>query len=249
MLRKVFSCALCFLLIAALPAAFLSCSNIGTELSAADDTPTLRYTADRLYDSTTWTEEVEVDRLTAKVSSVSGVSSKLNLSPLIVVASVPAEDSRIFPSLGSFGSLDTTLISESLREMLVSFAECVAGNRDADSFMAEESLFSLALFYADFSRIFGDCFGLGGAEEQSPDETGKLESPEPDGGEAASAGLEEKLYFDSFVLGQPFLDGIYYEVPLKFFSGKATLTLTVFCFESSGSWRIDQLQISDWEIF
>ena len=248
-LRAVRLFSFCLLAFASL--AFASCSSADSELSSADDTPTLRYTADRLYDSTVWTEELEFDRLTTKVSSVAGISAKLNLSPLIVAAKNPSEDSKIFPSLPSFGSLDTSLISKSLREMLTSFSETLAKNKDADSFFAKDSLFSLALFYNDFNRIFGDCFELNKVEEpaQNPSES---EQNTPDG-EASAAELEEKIpekqYFTSFVFGQPFLDGIFYEVPVKFFSEKATLTLSVFCFENSGVWKIDQIQIADWEIF
>ena len=244
-----------------------SCSNAAQDSAAIDESPTLRYTANSLYESTIWTEEIETDRLSSQVTSVSGVSSKLNLSPLIVLAGVQSESSRIFPSLGSFGSLDTTLISKSLRETLTSFSDCIAKYKDADTFFVKDSLYSISLFYNDFKRIFGECFELDkiqenpkaesvssdeksassnenelpSSKEDSDSESKESENPEP--------AAVEKSYFTSFVFGQPFLDGVYYEVPVKFFSDKATLTLSVFCFENAGVWKIDQVQIADWEIF
>ena len=214
-----------------------SCSDASQENTIDDDSPTLRYTANALYEATLWTEEIEVDRLTSKVSSVPGISSRLNLSPLIIIASEPGESSEIFPHLASFGSLDTRLISNSLRETLTSFSKTIAKNEAADSFMSKECLYSLALFYEDFNRIFADCFELNKIQEIPKTDISEDEKQ-----------IEEKIYFSSFVFGQPFLDGIYYEIPIKFFSEKATLTLCVFCFEEAGSWKIDQIQISDWEI-
>lgn len=232
-----------------------SCSNADHESVQADENPTLRYTANTMYDSTVWTEALEVDRLTTNISAVSGISSRLNLNPLIVAASKTSDSERVFPVLGSFGSLDTTLISKPLREMLTSFSEAVSKNKDADSFMSKDCLYSLALFYTDFNRIFGECFELNKGEEPSSEESSlepvKSEANStPEGTEAETEKVpEEKLYFTSFVFGQPFLDGVCYEVPVKFFSEKAVLTLSVFCAETSGSWKIDQIQIADWEIF
>ena len=200
---------------------FFSCSN-PVQSDISEETATLRYAAESLYDSTEWTEEIEIDRLTASVSSVKGISPRLNLSPLIVLASAPSDSSRIFPSMGGFGSLDTSLIPEALRVMLSAFSERIAAGMEADSFMAESCLYSLALFYDDFRRIFDKCFDFSDTVEMA--------------------------YFTSFVLGEPFLDGVYYEVPVKFFGEKATVTLCVFCFEKSGAWKIDQIQIADWEI-
>lgn len=231
----VFVCRLVSAL--ALCALILSCSNAEQDAGLSDDTPTLRNTAGALSESTVWTEEIEIDRLSAPVSAVGGISSRLNLTPLIVLAAPVAAEERVFPSLGSFGSLDTTLIPPSLREMLASFSECISKNKDADSFMAKDGLYSLALFYNDFERIFKDALALDSGAEKSAE-------AQEEGEEA-----EESAYFSSFVLGQPFLDGVYYEVPVKFFSDKATLTLSVFCVENAGSWKVDQLQIADWELF
>ena len=229
---------------------FVSCSNSTQETSSEEEIPTLRYTAKTLYDSTIWTEELEEKRLTSNISAVPKVSSRINLSPLVLLAANTSDSDRVFPNLGSFGSLDTTLISKSLREMLTSFCDAVSKNNPADSFMAKDCVYSLALFYSDFNKIFGECFELNKKEEPSSektDETLSVEEKKSDSDDSEK-NAEEKLYFTSFVLGQPFLDGVCYEVPVKFFCEKATLTLSVFCVENSGSWKIDQVQIADWEI-
>lgn len=256
----------------ALCALFFSCSSSVQEADSNEEKTTLRYTADSLYEATIWTEEIEVDRLATKVNSVEGISSKLNLTPLIVLASLPSETSRIYPTLGSFGSLDTTLIPKALKTMLSSFSDNISKYKDADSFMAKDSLYSLALFYTDFKRIFNDCLELDKidnpevpeekSDSKNPEVSEKADSKEkteksesPDEGadktenQEEKAPLPDKLYFSSYKIGQPFLDGVHYQVPLKFFGEKASLTLCAFCFEESGSWKIDQIQIADWEIF
>lgn len=202
---------------------FFACSNNLSENDGYDENSTLRYLANELDSATLWTEELEAERLTVSVSSVEGISARLNLSPLIVLASLPSDSSKIFPTLGSFGSLDTSLISKPLRSMLTSFSESIARNEDADSFFEKECLYSLAIFYSDFERIFSSCFDFNDSSK--------------------------KPFFSKFVFGEPFLDGVYYEVPIKFFAPEATLTLCVFCFEKAGNWQIDQVQIADWEIF
>lgn len=239
---------------------FFSCSSAVQESEQNEEKTTLRYTAESLYEATIWTEEIELDRLSSKVNSVGGISSKLNLTPLIVLASLPSESSRVYPTLKSFGSLDTTLIPKSLRTMLLSFSDNISKYKDADSFMAKESLYSLALFYTDFKKIFGECFELDKIEkaltDEKSDSTEKIEENESADGSAGKTenqeektALPEKLYFSSFKIGQPFLEGVHYQVPLKFFGDKACLTVCVFCFEESGLWKIDQIQITDWEIF
>lgn len=199
-----------------------SCSQAVQESEPAEETLTLRYAANELYNSTVWTEAIEVDRLTASVSSVEGISSKLTLSPLVVAAASPADSSKVFPELKDFGSLDTRLISPSLKIMLDSFSECICKYKDCDSLMVKKSLFSLALFYSDFNSIFSDTFDLN---------------------------AEEVICFTSSILGQPLLSGSYYEVPVKFMSDQASMTLSVFCVEEFGQWKIDQIQIAAWEIF
>lgn len=235
-----------------LPLFLLSCSNSAQEHAPEEELPTLRYAAKSLYDSTIWTEELEHNRLTSDISAVPRVSSRINLSPLVMLAANPSDSEKVFPSLASFGSLDTSLISKNLREVLSSFAEAISKNKPADSFMVSDCIYSLALFYIDFNRIFAQCFELDKSQESEPEKSESEEAPAEAGKEGESpteVKAEETVYFTSFVIGQPFLDGVCYEVPLKFFGEKATLTLSVFCAENSGSWKIDQVQIADWEIF
>ncbi|MCR4821585.1 MAG: hypothetical protein K5873_01780 [Treponema sp.] len=245
-----------FSLLVFFPLFFISCADVEKESGPAEETLTLRYTANSLYDSTLWTEALEVDRLTSSVNSIPGISSKLNLTPLIVAAGVPAEDSVVFPNLKDFGSLDTTLIPSSLRKMLESFTDSLSKYMDADSFFSKDCLYSLALFYSDFKNIFGQCFQLDKKSEeksQNPENSLKKDGADnvedQEGGENPEEKTVLEAYFTSTVIGQPFLDGIYYQIPVKFLSDKAVMTLCLFCFEENGSWKIDQIQISDWEIF
>jgi len=254
MFKKVYSFVfLAFSLILSL----VSCSNADQGAAIVDETPTLRYTATSLRESTIWTEEVEVDRLTSNISAVPGVSSHINLSPLIILACDPSYSNRIFPVLSGFGSLDTSLIPSALREMLVSFSDSISKGKDADSFMNKDALYSLSLFYIDFNKIFNDCFEIDKKKEEAKKaaEAKKAENAESSESSESSEedseseeAVEETVYFGSYIFGQPFLDGVCYEVPVKFFGDKAAMTLCVFCVENSGSWKVDQIQLTDWEI-
>ncbi|MBQ4378878.1 MAG: hypothetical protein II821_06750 [Treponema sp.] len=262
-MKKSFFRLVFFILLTALSLPVLfSCSNANQAGEAFDESDTLRFTAEKLYSATSWTEELETDRLTTGAGSVKGISSKLNLSPLIVAASVPSENSAVFPRLENFGSLDTSLIPSSLRTSLNSFCEAVSNNNDsaAETFFKKDSLYSLSLFYVDFKRIFDEPLGISEYEKKLAEwqkeqgETQKKESSEKENKDENSDVKNEStkpeiVFFTDYVLGEPFLDGIYYEVPVLLTGKKAGLTLSLFCFEEAGIWKIDQIQIADWEIF
>ena len=256
---KIFS-RFSFLSFLILGGIFVSCSNANQLNDTFDESDTLRYTAEKLYASTNWTEELETNRLSSNAATVDGISNKLSLTPLIVAASIPTEESSVFPLYGSFGSLDTTLISSSLRKTLISFCESFSSYKDesffnCESFFRSENLYSLSLFYLDFKNIFDDCFGISVLENQkneteNSEKNDELEKSDKNEKNETSKKKEKEpvVFFDKIMLGQPFLDGIYYEVPAKLIGKKANLTLTIFTFEEAGIWKIDQVQISDWEI-
>lgn len=226
---------------------FFSCSNASQVEDIFDETDTLRYTAEKLYSATSWTESVETDRLTANISSVKGISNKLSLNPLTVSAAASSSENLIFPSYGSFGSLDTSLIPKSLKEMLISFCESISKNRDCDSYFKKENLYTLALFYVDFNRIFKNLLDLEPKQEQKSPENSSDSSEKSE--ESLPEQKNEVVFFSKYMIGEPFLDGIYYEVPVRLSNEKSWISLSLFCFEDSGQWKIDQIQISDWEIF
>ena len=121
-------------------------------------------------------------------------------------------------------------------------------------------MYSLSLFYVDFKRIFDEPLGISEYEKKLAEwqkeqgETQKKESSEKENKDENSDVKNEStkpeiVFFTDYVLGEPFLDGIYYEVPVLLTGKKAGLTLSLFCFEEAGIWKIDQIQIADWEIF
>ena len=232
---------------------FFSCANENQIDESFSEEDTLRFTAERLYTATNWTEEVEEGRLSASVSSVKGISRSLSLNPLIVAASTP--ENAIFPNLSSFGSLDTTLIPDELRKTLNDFCNSISTSEDgqAENFFKKENIFTLALFYNDFKRIFEDCFKINEFEKKLADWQTEMQKNSSENSESPDSQKKSKkpelVFFTKNFLGQPFLDGIYYEVPAKLLGDKASLTISLFCFEESGIWKIDQIQISDWEIF
>lgn len=217
---------------------FFSCAD-GTKQNASDETPeTLRYTVETLRDSVGWTEELEGGRLSKNISSYPGVSSQLRLAPLVVAAARVDDDERIFPSLEGFGSLDTTLIPGALRKMLCDFSDAFIQDRDADSFFRAGQTYSLALFYADFSRIFSDVL------VHDDGRTADFEKNEDAQEEAG-----KDVLFNSYLFGQPFLSGTYYQVPVRYNGEKGSLTVFVYAAQFDSRWQIDQIQIDSWDIF
>ncbi len=153
-----------FLLISAI-FLFFSCSNQNQDSEIFEE-ETLRAETERMANSFAWTLELEKGRLTEKKRE-EHISSSVKLSPISIVSSLPQKN--IFPFIDNFGSLDVTALPKSLKSEIAAFCASLSKGENVDSFMAKGCLYSLALFYRDFSEkkyknapwIFGNVHYLG----------------------------------------------------------------------------------------
>lgn len=211
-----------------------SCSTGSNEKTQSEDFTTLKAEADSISSKTTWTEEIEKGRLTDKIKT-EGLSSKVKSSVLSVSALKEDNPKFVFPSLPGFGSLDTELIPLNLKSELLKFCESFSKNDDLTSFSRKESLYNLALFYYDLSACLPEYENFFSFEN---DENVAAETPEKEKTET-----EAKKFFSSYKLGEPFIDGINYEVPVRFVSEEKILTLETYWTIENSKWTLDQIQI------
>lgn len=198
---------------------FASCSDNTEESTQPADFETLKSEAEFINSKITWTEETESGRLLEKIKNPEGIDGKVKASVLTVAAIKNEEPLFIFPSLAGFGSLDTSLIPLNLKSEVEKFCDSFSKNDDLSPLFREESLYNLALFYYDLSS--------------------RLPNYEKFFNES-----ENKNFFDSYKLGEPFIDGVNYNIPIRFvFKNKILILETYWSLENS-KWLLDQIQIS-----
>ncbi len=209
MKKNLSSCIQIFLILALL----FSCKEKNDNQDRSSSFRNLREKASFLDEEIAWTEELEHGRLSAEVKQKNGISDKVALSPLVVSAVLSEGDTRVYPVLDGFTSLDTSQIEDSLWTFLSQFSESFIKDESLENYFFQDSKISLTLFYIAFDKVFGQ----------------KKDS-------------ENKNLFTSFVVGSPFAGSDFTEVPVKFFSDESELLLNLFCAKSGNSWKAEQIQ-------
>ena len=215
--KTVFQSFLSFIFVFFAAVLFFSCSNEHSAESFFDETSTLKFQADKIINETSWTEEIEGDKLSKEISVVPGILKSVKLSPAAVLSAVHDESAQIFPYIEGFALLDSSLLPDEMQKILLDFCKAVSLGENADNYMAKNCLYSLAIFNSDFNKIAQKSF------------------------KKTKSG-----YFSSFLFGEPFIDGTNYQVPVRLCSASAFLDLNVFLLLETPSWKIDQIQIVKW---
>lgn len=224
----------------------VSCSNSSVENSPSEEFSTLKEETDSLSSKIRWTDEIEQGRLLGKVKT-EGLGSKVKASVLSVSAKKDADSEFIYPAVSGFGSLDTTLIPLNLKAKIEEFCASFSKNGDLSSLTRKESAYNLALFYYDLSSCLPEYDDFFKAEPSS-DETDVSEPvPETKSDENTEMQVPEKNFFDFHKLGEPFIDGVNYEVPVLFGFVGRTLTLETYWTLENSQWMLDQIHISSLE--
>lgn len=231
--------------------ALFSCSNSTDEKIQTSTFETLKDETIEIDSKITWTEEMEKGRLSEKLKTPDGLGNKVRKS-VLAVSAVKNQAEEIFPSLSDFGSLDTRLIPLNLKSAIAAFCEAFSKNQSLSAFSRKESLYSLALFFYDLNEnlpeyaIFFDSKEKNENLAENPngnsEEVSKDDSVNPE----KSDKIEkiEKKFFDSYKIGEPFIDGANYEIPLILFSHEKIITLETYWTLENSKWLLDQIQIS-----
>lgn len=244
-----------------------SCSNNSDDKIQTEEFETLKEETQSISAKITWTDELESGRLTDKLKNPEGIGNKVKASVLSVVSKKETDPKFIYPSLEGFGSLDTSLIPLNLKSEVLKFCGAFSKNQDLTSLTRKESLYNLALFYYDFDsqvpayKAFfeavadaqngeeNDSVKEKTAENQQPKDD-KISSAHNSGSDSNSENVAktespEKIFFDSFKLGEPYIDGVNYDVPVLFSFGGNFLALETYWTLENSQWMLDQIQIQE----
>lgn len=240
-----------FFFLALFSFALLSCSNSTDEKTQAYSFETLKDETLEIDSKITWTEEMEKGRLSEKLKTPDGLGNKVRKSVLSVSAAKNQAE-KIFPSLSDFGSLDTRLVPLNLKSAVLSFCEAFSKNENLSSFSRKESLYNLALFSYDLNENLPEYEIFFDSEDKNENPAGNSDELKNENSKDDSGNLEksdkiektERKFFDSYKIGDPFIDGANYEVPLILFSHEKILVLETYWTLESSKWLLDQIQIS-----
>lgn len=203
---------------------FFACSKHSEAENQTENFETLKEEAESLNSKVVWTEELEQGRLSEKIKTPEGIKSKLNASILSVSAIKNDNAEYIYPDLKGFGSLNTKSIPSDLKSKIENFCDSFSKNQDLSSFSRSESLYNLALFYYDLNSYLPEFQNFFNDEK--------------------SSGKKTKKFFNIYTLGEPFIDGVNYDVPLRFSSKNKILTLETYWTSEDSEWMLDQIQVS-----
>lgn len=218
-----------------LPCLFTSCADGVQEKNQDEAVETLRSAAENINSKIRWTEQLEEGRLTSKLS-VLGLGNKVKASPLAVSAVKTQEEDFIYPVLSGFASLNTTLIPVNLKNTLESFCSSFSKNDDISSFARKESLYNLALFCYDLKILYPEYQAFFAQDELKGDDK------ETASAEKSDENTEEKIFFTSYKIAEPFIDGTNYNVPLLFVNREKRLALETYWTIENSKWLLDQIQ-------
>ena len=216
-------------LLGALMISFTACSNLNQVRRLEDESETLRSLSETLAESVPWTEELESNRLTTSVATSDGIEKRVTLSPLSVLAgSAETEVPPQYPALDGLGSLNQSQLPPALQSLLANFCKAITTNAKADSYMAANSRYSLALFYNDV------------AEKLAPKKATKAQS--------GTAEPATDADFVSVLYGEPFIAVDFCQIPVRFFGPLANVDVALFFILENDAWKVDQIRLCRWEL-
>jgi hypothetical protein len=200
----------------------VSCANSHTVILSDNAGETLRSQSDRKNKEILWTRELESMRLVQDITHEDSVDKAVKLTPQTVVVSA-AQAQPVYPFIDGFGSLDTSLITRDVRNVLDTFCKNVSTGLSADPCMADGCLYSYVLFADDLKNGWKSSFG-----EDIPE------------------GSENSPLFTKMIYGAPFIDDADYEIPVRFECSKGYVDILLY-FEKTGSeYKINQIEIQKW---
>lgn len=189
--------------------------------TATRNTTTLRAESERRSSDTSWTRELEGERLANDVHNPLDGESKIAVTPEI--AALFLSKNSVYPILPDFGSLDISSLTPDVRRLLDDFCEKILEGRAASNFsdiISDDAVFSLVFFLHDINEIKSTVRPKS-ADDKSDSGGEVLHSDTTTTTVSAETSFEEAVddFFTSYIIGAPYIieDGM--EIPVRFYFG------------------------------
>lgn len=179
---------------------------------------TLRAESEKRSSDTSWTRELEGERLANDVQNplAQGAESKVSATPEI--AALFLSKNSVYPILPDFGSLDISSFTPDVRRLIDDFCEKILEGGAASNFsdiISDDAVFSLVFFLHDINEIKSTVRPKS-ADDENDARVGEMAE------EAADKTVAEATddFFTSYIIGAPYIieDGM--EIPVRFYFGE-----------------------------
>ena len=130
----------------------ISCSNPQSIILTSQE-DTLRNELQNKAKQTTWTNEIEPERLSAKLNDKASAVEKEYITPQML-STIKELQPAVYPELKDFASLDCSAMNTSLISMLNEFCtEFCKGTENLQSYFNNKYFFNYVFFKTDFEPV------------------------------------------------------------------------------------------------
>lgn len=220
----------------------IGCSNSqNVKLSYTDSETVKDYVKNREVD-VTWTKEIEGTRLTENISMFEQFNNIENINPDCFKI-LPEYKNPVFPSIENFGSLNITNLPENLKKNLNDFCKAISENiySGPEKFIENKYIFNYVFFKNEIIDGWNIFF-----EEEFPVKPEDFEEKQAEKSEEEVKKELPPPVFSKWYLGEPFIGEELIEIPVRFFSKKGNIDVTIFM-NTTNENSIYQIVINRWE--
>lgn len=247
--KSLFICLIAFL--------FAGCSDAPENKLSYTDVDTIKDIVLVRETNVTWTKEMEGGILTQTFPQAP-VSSDVNYN-VETVQVLPSYKNAVYPSLGEFGSLDTSAFSDNQKKLVFDFCTAISENIFTGGNIYFQSKYTFNYFFFKkelqdkWEEKFEEPFPINQDDLIIESETDTTQSNlnENKSEAVADTETEEKKVeplFSKWIIGEPFLSEVLCEVPVRFYCHNGTIDVTIYINPKSEN-SIYQIIINRWEKF
>lgn len=219
-----------------------SCKNTSETKLVYTESDTIKKSVKEKEQGITWTQELESNRLTEKItrSSMKLGSDVAYTKELFKISNT--NKAPVYPELSDFGSLDTRNLRNSVRDKLNNFCTSFSSENHsgAESFFSRKYLFNYVFFVNEVESNWKTNFGKEYPNEKKEDDTSSKSKENKDEQSESSA------LFTKWTFGEPFIGSEIMQIPVRFYATCGIIDVTVYL-NSSGNNEIYQITIDRWK--
>ena len=219
-----------------------SCKNTSETKLVYTESDTIKKSVKEKEQGITWTQELEAQRLTEKISR-----SSMKLGPDVVYSKDLFKISNtnkapVYPELSDFGSLDTRNLRTSVKDKLTNFCKSFSteNHSGAESYFNRKYLFNYVFLVNELEDGWKTNFGTDYPKEKKEEaKSSKSEAKQEEKTEAPGI-------FTKWTFGEPFVGSEIIQIPVRFYATCGIIDVTVYL-NSSGNNEIYQITIDRWK--
>ena len=215
-----------------------SCNNTSETKLVYTESETIKRSVEEREKETTWTHEIEADRLSERItrSSMKLGSDVSYTKDLFKISKTRQEP--VYPEFSDFGSLDTRNLRPAIKEKLNNFCKSISAinHSGADAFFSKKYIFNYVFFINDLEKNWKLYFEKDYPAEKATDTTSA----------DTEISSDENTIFTKWTFGQPFVGAEIMQIPVRFYASCGIIDVTVFL-NSSGNNEIYQITIDRWK--